>query len=270
MKFDINNLKEHINNSEFKNEIKELMKTHHIDLEYLKSLIKTVTIYCDYDEVLADLMSPWVENINKNNGTNWKKKDVVDFYWFDKQPNGKVFLDNPNVYDEILPKKDAIPFLKTLEKNKLLDNLSIVTATYDKNVESKSKHIQKYFKDYISRKHTTSYKWELDYTNAILIDDGAHNVENTVIKNPYAHAFVLDYKHNQHLYTGKRIIRIKSLNEIFNYLPLIVLKNYDRQFNPEKQYLRKEAFEGKFKKTKELEEIKKLSNDTKIELNMEN
>jgi len=264
--FDINKIKEQVSSSKDKQEIIKLMKKYKINYKELKNMINNLTIYCDYDEVLADLVTPWLKYLNDLNGTNWKSKDVDSFYWFNEQANGIEFLNNRNLYDNIPIKKGSIEFFETLKKNNMLENLTIVTATVTPTIESKEKHMKKYFKDYINLKKvvTTGSKWQMDYTNAVLIDDGAHNVEDTVIKNPYAHAFILNYSHNKDLYDGKRITRINSLNEFFNHLPLLVLKKYDRFFDPEQKHLREENFsilKDKRKSTKLKEKINFKNNN---------
>lgn len=257
--FNIENIKEYMQKSKYKNEMKDIIKEHNLKEEDIKELINNLTIYSDYDDVLVELIKPWVKDINDNLGTNYTKKDVKSFFWFD-QFNPKIgfnFLNNREVYDKIKLKSETKTFFKILEKNNLLKNLHIVTATVPQNVESKDKHIKKNFSKYIdpkTQKTTTSAKWMLDFTNAILIDDRSHNRENVVMANPYAITFILNDFHNSDLYTGKRIIRVNSILEIFQHLPYVVLINYDRHFNPKYNYLKKEAMKSKHKL---LEEAKK-------------
>lgn len=235
--------------SKYKNEIDEILSKYpELTEDSVNQLIQNYKIYCDYDEVLVELITPWIEDINKRNNASFTNDDVDYFHWFNGVENGLEFLNQDDLYDQIKPKKEAIIFLEKLKELDLLKNLVIVTATNSRNVPSKDKHIEKYFKDYFSHDQvvTTKSKDLLDYTNGVLIDDGAHNAEAVVIKNPYARALVLHYKHNANLYTGQRIQRIYSLMDFFDYLPLLVLQSYDRFFDPEKEYLRREAFFKKF------------------------
>lgn len=270
MKFDINNLKSITDtySKEEKEEFEKLIKKYNFNDEKLKNLIKNVTIYSDFDDVIVDLMTPWVEDINKRNGTKYKKTDVKDFFWFSNIENGMKFLDNEELYqlkdnkgkDIIKLRSDVIPFFNELKRNDMLSNVVIVTSTFEKNYVSKKKYIKENLSSYIDPDNivTTSKKYLLRFDNAILIDDGSHNVEQTVMSNPYANAFVLNQPHNESLYTGKRIKRINSLKEVLIKLPLTSLRNFDRHFDMEKHYLKLETFEVK---SKQLEKEKaKLSN----------
>ena len=267
MKFDINNINDIVENSytkEEKEEFYSLKKKYNLNDEKLKELIKNVTIYSDFDDVIVDLFTPWVKDINKRNKTNYKREDVKDFFWFSNLENGMEFLQNENLYqlkdenqkDLIKLRKDVIPFFKELERNGMLSNVVIVTSTYEKNYISKKKYIKDNLSNYLDVDNmvTTSKKYLLSFDNAILIDDGSHNVVQTVMSNPYATAFVLNQPHNESLYTGKRIKRINSLKEVLVNLPLTTLRNYDRHFDFEKQYLREETLQIK---SKQLEEEKK-------------
>ncbi len=267
MKFDINNINDIVENSytkEEKEEFYSLKKKYNLNDEKLKELIKNVTIYSDFDDVIVDLFTPWVKDINKRNKTNYKREEVKDFFWFSNLENGMEFLQNENLYqlkdenqkDLIKLRKDVIPFFKELERNGMLSNVVIVTSTYEKNYISKKKYIKDNLSNYLDVDNmvTTSKKYLLSFDNAILIDDGSHNVVQTVMSNPYATAFVLNQPHNESLYTGKRIKRINSLKEVLVNLPLTTLRNYDRHFDFEKQYLREETLQIK---SKQLEEEKK-------------
>ncbi len=267
MKFDINNINDIVENSytkEEKEEFYSLKKKYNLNDEKLKELIKNVTIYSDFDDVIVDLFTPWVKDINKRNKTNYKREEVKDFFWFSNLENGMEFLQNENLYqlkdenqkDLIKLRKDVIPFFKELERNDMLSNVVIVTSTYEKNYISKKKYIKDNLSNYldIDNMVTTSKKYLLSFDNAILIDDGSHNVVQTVMSNPYATAFVLNQPHNESLYTGKRIKRINSLKEVLVNLPLTTLRNYDRHFDFEKQYLREETLQIK---SRQLEEEKK-------------
>ncbi len=267
MKFDINNINDIVENSytkEEKEEFYSLKKKYNLNDEKLKELIKNVTIYSDFDDVIVDLFTPWVKDINKRNKTNYKREEVKDFFWFSNLENGMEFLQNENLYqlkdenqkDLIKLRKDVIPFFKELERNDMLSNVVIVTSTYEKNYISKKKYIKDNLSNYLDVDNmvTTSKKYLLSFDNAILIDDGSHNVVQTVMSNPYATAFVLNQPHNESLYTGKRIKRINSLKEVLVNLPLTTLRNYDRHFDFEKQYLREETLQIK---SRQLEEEKK-------------
>lgn len=275
-----------IENSDYKNELMKKLKKNKLNLKDLNNLINNCEINCDYDEVLADLIRPWLLYLNKNLNNlmneikkenninekislkkinsilnkkifnnnnnnhkdfdknflkefknnilnnkkfNYKTKDVNDFYWFNDIPLGLDFLNIDDIYSFVEPKKDAIHFLEEIKNNNLLDNFRIVTSTPNQNVLSKSKHIEKYFSKYINPKQVITTNDKTKFSGlSILIDDAIHNVENAVKKNPFVYAFVLNYTHNLDLKTGKRIIRINSLNEIFQHLPMVILNEYER------------------------------------------
>lgn len=173
MKFDINNLKSITDtySKEEKEEFENLMKKYNFNDEKLKNLIKNVTIYSDFDDVIVDLMTPWVEDINKRNGTKYKKTDVKDFFWFSNIENGMKFLDNEELYqlkdnkgkDVIKLRSDVIPFFNELKRNDMLGNVVIVTSTFEKNYVSKKKYIKENLSSYIDPDNivTTSKKYLL-------------------------------------------------------------------------------------------------------------
>lgn len=122
MKFDINNINDIVKSysKEEKEEFYFLKKKYNFDDEKLKNLVKNVTIYSDFDDVIVDLFTPWVKDINKRNKTNYKREDVKDFFWFSNIENGMEFIQDENLYqlkdddkkDLIKLRKDVIPFLK--------------------------------------------------------------------------------------------------------------------------------------------------------------
>ena len=279
------NMMKVIESSDYQKELLKKLKQNNLNLNDLNNLINNCEINCDYDEVLVDLISPWLKSLNislnniitmfnmndnikvlettslnelnelliqefktldkkqydlkflkelkknilKNKTFDIKTKDVTSFYWFNDIPFGLEFLDTKEIYNLVSPKNDAIEFLEKIKENNLLENFRIVTATPNQNVLSKSEHINKYFGDYVKPNQVITTNDKTKFSGlSILIDDAIHNVEKAVTKNPFVYAFVLNYKHNENLRTGKRIIRINSLNEVFNHLPMVILNEYER------------------------------------------
>jgi len=225
-------------------------------------------LYFDYDDWLVDLAGPWLEDLNKQNNTSYVKADIDNFYWFKNQPGGLNFLEkNNDVYKNVVVRDGIFDLFVWLEKNELLDNVTIVTSTHPNSYRSKIKHFeekicaplniifQKEFgynfpltfeNDFV----TTSQKWKLNFNNAVLVDDAVHNVQKVVDKNPYAYAIVVNQSHNQELKTGKRISRLTNINDFFKQLVLISVQSFDRRNNPKHRHLVDENNNKKRKKRK--------------------
>jgi 5'(3')-deoxyribonucleotidase len=242
--FDINNLKNVIEESKHKAKIKYLMTKHDIDLQMLQHLIKTMSIYLDYDEVLVDLNKAWLLYYNKNNNTDYVYEDIDKFYWWDTKPNGLDFLEKEkDCYKDVKPRIDVENFFEIIKNNNMIDNISIATFSYPRNILSKFNNIRKYFPFISDRKvFITGQKWDLNFNHAIMIEDGANNATEIVSKNPYAYILLLDTIHNKDLKTGNRIKRIESIIELFDYLPLLALENYNRHHDINKLHLYTEFF----------------------------
>ncbi len=111
--FNINNLKEDIEDNRYKAKIRYLMSKHDIDLDKLIKLIKSMTIYLDYDEVLVDLNKAWLKYYNQENQTDFKYTDIDKFYWWDNKPKGLDFLlKNPDCYKEVEVKENVELFFE--------------------------------------------------------------------------------------------------------------------------------------------------------------
>jgi hypothetical protein len=228
----MNNFEEYI--GEFKNnvEVQNKMKILNINNEQLKDLIKEFTIQCDYDEVLVDLITPWINSINKKQGTNYTN-EIPEFHFFEKIEGGLDYLSIPDVYQtEVKPFDNSLKFIQTLSKLNLMENFHIVTSTVSAQHDSKIKQIKEIFPEInIKNVHTTSNKGELSRLNSVLIDDAIHNNMNVVENNSYAYAMILNKSWNKDMKVGKRVKRIDDINDFFKFFPMLVLENYERFIN---------------------------------------
>jgi len=245
--FDINNLDKIIENSKFKAKIKYFLNKHNLNIVDLKKLIFSLKIYLDYDEVLVNLNEEWIKYYNLKNNTNYSIDDIDKFYWWDDKDNGLDFLlKNNDCYKNVSIKKDVNKFFDIAKNNNILNNMRIVTFSYPNNLLSKYNHIKKNFPWFDEKDiHITGQKWELDFNHSIIIEDSASHSVKIVRKNPFAYVLLLNMKYNEDLVVGNRIKRINSILELFDYLPLLALENYNRHNDIKKKYLYKEILDNR-------------------------
>ena len=167
------------------------------------------------------------------------KQDIDHFHIFNELPLGLNFLEKGNIYlDEnfenpiVKPKPDALKLYKQLDKLGLLEKTYILTSSFPGTEYSKYMYVKKIFPKLADKIITTKQKG-IVAKGGIMIDDGPHNVQASVIKSDYTYGLILNYPHNLDLATGKRIKRINSLEEVIDYLPLLHLAIYDRLLNTE-------------------------------------
>lgn len=144
-------------------------------------------ILFDIDDVVADLMTPWLSWYNWQYVDNLKKKDIKD--WDISQYTVPAcgekiydFVHDPRVYSLVKPIKGAKKTIKELRTNG--HKVMFVTAVNQYNSGAKIKWLNVHgFKvkdeDYIESKDKSGVYGDLFF------DDGWHNISNTIAKEAY-------------------------------------------------------------------------------------
>ena len=184
----------------------------------MKSKSETI-ILVDMDDVMIDLVTHWVETLNKKYNTNVKPQDVTDWdisMFFPSISVEQVFepLKQKEFWKSIKPVADAQQYLKTMWKEGY--KIFVCTNTHWKNVKFKIKHVLLKYFDFIPWRNViiTSYKQMLkaDY----LIDDAVHNLRGGEYKK-----LLFSKPHNAKFNPADTdIVRVDNWKEIYNYISL--------------------------------------------------
>lgn len=244
-------------NIKFKNQLEDIMKDLNLNSNDILNLIQDLKIYCDYDDVIVEFNEKAIEYINQELNTSHTIEDITDlamtsnnnFFASNEKRKNKFleFLNKEDLYDKyVLLKEKNINAVKSLKN--IVNNFFILTATIGKGHFSKENQIINFLEINLDNIIKTHSKGDVDYTFAVLIDDNISNIDKA-LENPYAFCFLMDKPYNRNYITNNehsqnnletRVIRIKDLNEIINYLPIIVAKITERHIK--KKYLKKELF----------------------------
>lgn len=260
-------------NNEYAKKALKLLKENNISFDVLTKHIENMSIFLDFDEVIVDLITPWLEYmeakqiINPETGVAFVRKDIDTFTKFnDIGPESMKFLNDfflyhsleeaqkidptyTRLFSEVKLKSDAIRFFDILKENGLLTNIKILTASASKTSWSKNEFVQKHLSKYIEpfkQIITTGDKGIINDIKkfAILVDDGEHNHIGTTAQNDFITTFLINDYHNQTLKTsedgaGKRIFRINTLDENDFFFKLMfsavqdIVKKKDKSINGE-------------------------------------
>jgi 5'(3')-deoxyribonucleotidase len=84
-------------------------------------MIPNTVIACDVDGVIADVLTNWLARYNRDYNDNLKHDDITawDTSIFVKAECGKkifAYLDDPSLYDDVLPYPGALDAVKELKK----------------------------------------------------------------------------------------------------------------------------------------------------------
>ena len=165
------------------------------------------------DDVLWNLISPWISTINKMYGTNVTDNCITDWKiakFFPtltaEQVYSPLFADG--FWDKMQPPTDGQWFIQ-----QLLDEghkVKIVTATFSENVPVK---MRRFFELYpmLSWDDITVTSDKQSVKGDILIDDAPHNLE----RGDY-HKILVSRPHNLYYDTHQnKMIRVSNLKEAY-------------------------------------------------------
>lgn len=149
--------------------------------------MKGKTILFDIDDVVANLITPWLSWYNWQYVDNLKKKDIKDWdisQYTVPSCGEKIydFVHDPRVYNLVKPIKGAKKTIKALRDKG--NRVMFVTAVNWHNSGAKIKWLNSNgFKvkkeDYIESSDKSNVYGDLFF------DDGWHNISNTIAKEAY-------------------------------------------------------------------------------------
>ena len=175
--------------------------------------MKKLTILCDADETIEDLLPYWLEELNNKYGFSVKKEDIKSWNvraayptLTQQQVDEPVF--NDELWSKITPIKDSSRYLQKLIEDG--HDVYIVTAANYQSIRAKVNKLLELFPFFDYKKIISTWNKQL-IKGDILIDDGIHNlVGGDYIK------FLYDQPHNQYINEENYgITRVKSWVEIY-------------------------------------------------------
>ena len=179
--------------------------------------MKKIRIGIDMDGTIVDLLTPWLKELNLKYNLNYKVEDLL-YYNMENSikelTEEQIFepLFDSNIFDSVLPIKDASYWLEKLNSNSRFE-IYIVTNTHYKNVSDKmEKVLFKYF-PFINWKQliciNNKQLLNIDY----LIDD----YEGNLIGGNY-NKILFDAPYNQNVITND-ILNEDPFTFLFCYPP---------------------------------------------------
>ena len=200
-----------------------------------KKYRKDITILVDMDDVLTDLITPWINMINKKYNINRSISSVTEWHLnniFKKEINNGLFtrddiyniLYEHELWDNVKPIKDAQKSLKYLYDAGY--NVIICTATDYKIAQYKFDNcLLKYF-PFINKKDIIITDRKELVRGDILIDDSADNI----LKFP-GYGILFDKPHNKKLLTDNynNKIRAKDWVDIMSIIHTLSLGIEERE-----------------------------------------
>ena len=176
-----------------------------------------LTILVDMDEVLTNLLDPWVKQINKLFGTNVNPEDVVE--WditkaFPMLSKEQVFfpLHCDDFWYLVMPKEGAVETVKQLidDGHKIV----VVTASSPETIRTKmSVALFGYF-PYLRWNDVIVTGQKQLIKGDVLIDDGIHNLESgdylkILMDTPYNREYNAEIN---------GMLRVKNWSEIYSVI----------------------------------------------------
>ena len=170
--------------------------------------MKKFVICVDMDDTIEDLITPWIEYLNKKHGLNVNPAEVDDWAiekFFPTLSAHDVFapLWDPELWDNVKPKHNSPYWLK-----RLIDDghkVYICTCTHYKVASFKmDKALFKYF-PYLSNK-------DLIMMRDNLVDDGIHNIVGEY------KGLLMDTPHNRNFEGHQNVIRVFDWEDVYNII----------------------------------------------------
>lgn len=141
-------------------------------------------IYVDMDSTLVDLMSNWIDWLNKEKSVKVTTKEIIHWDYiaetFGEEANN--FWKTKGVYNNVKPINGSVEFMYILQKMYDKENVVIISKCVKSNYDEKVKYAEKYFNILPNNFINASDKWQFT-SDGILIDDAPHNVIEHSIKN---------------------------------------------------------------------------------------
>jgi len=176
--------------------------------------MKKFTILVDMDDVLWNLITPWVTTINEMYGTDVSEDCITDWKiakFFPMLTPEQVYspLFAEGFWDKMQPVADGQWFIRQLLEDG--HRVKIVTATFSDNVPVKMRRFLELY-PMLSWADVTVTSDKQSIKGDIMVDDAPHNLEN----GDY-HKILVNKPHNIHYDAVKNgTVRVSSLKEAYN------------------------------------------------------
>lgn len=141
-----------------------------------------MNIYLDYDQVLVNLLGPWLSWLKETHGASLTPRDVKKWNYIGDTygENANDFFKQVGIYDIIKPLPNAISFVENIKDVVSKDKIFVISYCQDGQENEKKYHAKKYFD--IDNFIPSREKWKLT-SNGILIDDNPDYILNHVFYN---------------------------------------------------------------------------------------
>lgn len=136
-----------------------------------------MVLYFDLDNFLNDHGYAWCRYANEKGDHNLTTRDMLDWDFMKNTIGGRAFgFFQPKTYNERLAAlPGAVAFLRESEARYGTNNVTILTATSERLVESKNAHIEREFDVPVERVIHSRDKSHFSH-DGILVDDSPANV----------------------------------------------------------------------------------------------
>lgn len=155
-------------------------------------------IICDLDSIVFDVMTPWLDEVNRRFGDNLTIADIDSWNWHEKSRGGFKIYDiiaEPGFFRNLKPLDGAIEGVrKLIERGHDVFIVSACDTPFAaaEKVESVREHLP-----FISNRRLI-FAHEKHLLNAdCIIDDGPHNAEAYRVVHPDSKILTIGYPYNQ-------------------------------------------------------------------------
>lgn len=175
--------------------------------------MKVLTILVDMDDVLEDLVSCWISELNRKHGTTVQIEDITDWKiakFFPTLSDAELYapLFDPDMWSKLEPMPSAPEVVK-----RLIDDghiVRVVTATHYGTVLPKMKRFL-FMYPFLKWEDVIIASDKSLIAGDVMIDDGTHNLETTSCVK-----ILFDRPHNRSYDAESNgMIRVNSWEEIY-------------------------------------------------------
>lgn len=192
---------------------------------------KQFKVGIDLDDVIWDLLTPWVSTYNALEGSNLRLEDIKSWDIGKYIPEDKRdilwnILKDENFYNKIEPKKNATYYLKRLNE---MFNLFIVTSTNHEVSTAKFKRFTTLFPFIEPQQIIICHNKQLIDLDVLVDDNG-----NNLIGGRYV-PIIFDMPHNRG-YGCKDFLRCNNWDEVFENIYSCYENSYSLWIKENRRY----------------------------------